>query len=65
VLWDYSDLRSTLTQLLAQPERCERLRTNAFGVLRDYFEGNGIIQSFQHILRSLGVASAGFQTAGK
>jgi len=65
VQWDYSDLGTTLTQLLAQPERCERLRTNAFSVLRNYFEGNGIIERFQQVLLSLGVASASFRTENK
>jgi hypothetical protein len=56
VRWDYADLVPVLEQLLAQPERCERLRANAFKVLSAYLEGDGIVNSMQQILRQLGFA---------
>lgn len=53
VRWDFVDLPATLRRLLAHPEECERLRTNAFNVLRNYYEDNVILHRFQQIMRSL------------
>jgi len=50
VRWDYADLVPTLEALLAQPERCERIRANAFEVMRTYLEHDGVIERLQRIL---------------
>ena len=63
VRWDYADLAAKLRELLAQPERCERLRAGALDVLRGYLERNGIVGSFLRILRHAGLESATFRPA--
>ncbi len=54
VRWDYADLEATLAGLLADPERCERIRSNAFGVLSASLEQQGIVRGFAQILQRLG-----------
>jgi hypothetical protein len=58
VRWDYADLTATLSELLAQPERCERLRTCARDALARYLERDGIVASFGRILRGVGLDGA-------
>ena len=65
VRWDYADLVPALEQLLAQPERCEHIRTNAFGVLRAYLEQNAVIDSFRQLLQRLGAANATVQVMSR
>jgi len=57
VRWDFADLGAKLKDLLAQPERCERLRVNAFEVLHRCFERDTIIRSFHRILSDVGLTS--------
>jgi hypothetical protein len=64
VRWDFSDLGAKLKDLLAQPERCERLRANALEVLRHSFERDAIVRSFRCILRDVGLESAPVPPAG-
>lgn len=65
VQWDYSDLESKISQLLAQPEQCERIRARAFSVLNDYLEGDGVIECFRGILKKLDFAGAAVPSAGR
>jgi len=46
------------TFVIAQPERCEHIRTNAFGVLRAYLQQNAVIDNFRQLLQRLGAAIA-------
>jgi hypothetical protein len=64
VRWDFSDLGAKLQELLAQPERCERLRANALEVLRRSLERDAIVRSFRRILSDLDLASAPGRPAG-
>jgi hypothetical protein len=63
VRWDYADLVPTLQGLLAQPERCERLRANAFRALSTYLAQGRVLDAFQRILNALRVGDAAVRVA--
>ncbi len=58
VRWDWADLAATLRELLAQPERCERLRVNALEVLRRALERDRIAEIFERLLKAAGLEAA-------
>jgi len=56
VRWDYADLEATLREMLANPERCEVLKSNARAKLLAHYEDARVVELVRGVLGRVGFA---------